>query len=571
MIEYKIGLKQANKHLVSLSMEFEAPCNNPIIELPSWTPGSYLIRDYSRHIQNLKLTSHDDSLNKITKNQWMIPVSKDSKVNLEYELYCFEFSVRTNYLDNRYGLINGAATFFYLKNLDGLDYKSQEYTISFDLDGFETFSSLPHVKGKYFAEDYDELVDSPVAIVKPEYYSISEYMKEDIKNRVLVIGEEGNYDIQSISKDLKAIQSSTIKLFGELPYNRYLWILFVVQSGGGGLEHKFSNVSIFNRWKFRERENYIKFLTLESHEHFHVFNVKRIRPKQLGPFNYESETYTTALWIAEGLTNFYEKQLIHNEGLIDANEYLSLLEKAINSYLKTPGRFVRSLTLSSFDAWIKLYKPDENSINSVVSYYLKGGLVGFLLNLEILTESKYKSSLDDVYRYLYTEYKKDPTMGFDEKSFDSIVQNATGVNVTEFFNKFIYSTTELPFDKYFERIGVEIKKNEILSENLFGVKLNSANKIKEISADSDLYGTEISVNDEIISINGSKISGQIMKEINSKIPTDVKIGYFKDEMLYFSNISLVSKEFEFKLSFMGTPSESQLNLRSMIFNDNLTS
>ncbi len=535
-IEFTVSTERKSEHLLSIVMKFTAPSDNPILELPSWTPGSYLIREYSRHIQDFSVSCNKMSVpwKKITKNNWQIFAKEGDEVNVSYNVYCFEMTVRTNYLDNYIGLINGTATFFYpCRSNPKTPIKNTPIKVKINSLDFEIFTSMKS-KDEYFEVDnFDELYDSPIGFAIRDYLDQKEYEIDGIPCTLAIIGKRGNHDINQLADDLQKIQHASIEMFGELPYDRYLWMLYLVDKGGGGLEHKFSNVSITSRWSFSDRKNYLNVLRLESHEHFHVYNVKRIRPQQLDSFDYEKEVYTTALWIAEGLTNYYEKKILLYAGLMTLEEYLDQVSMAINKYFDTPGRFVRSLAESSFDAWIKLYRPDENSINSNVSYYLKGGLVGLLLDIEILKKTNGIQKLDDFFRHLYKKYKENPSYCYDPDQFDKEIESFTGVSVSEFFKKYVYGVDELPFTKYLEEIGFSFIKEMVPAENLVGIKFkNNSNIIESIRSDSPASETGLCPNDEIIAVQGYKYEPERIKKIIEAYPEhfNLQITYFHDKI-----------------------------------------
>ncbi len=517
-VRFWISFPQKNAHLINVVMFFSSPCERPILELPSWTPGSYLIREYSRHIMKFSARSDGEPVTwkKVSKNNWELDVSKGTIVEVSYQVYSYEMTVRTNYIDNYVGLINGTATFFYPCDTSNGKKPLKDLSIRLEVDPseFSVFTSLKKNGTSYYAENFDELYDSPIGLAVESYVDMVEYELDDIPCQLVLIGRRGNHDISALATDLRRIQMTSKDLFGELPYDRYIWLLYIRDSGGGGLEHKFSNVSIAPRWSFRKRENYLNVLRLESHEHFHVYNVKRIRPKILGPFDYEKEVYTKSLWIAEGLTNYYEKKILLYSGIFTLEDYFNKIEKAITDYLSIPGRFETSVAESSFDAWIKLYRPNENSPNSVVSYYLKGGLVGLLLDIEIREKSGWEKSLDDVFVGLYQRYKEDPDWGYSDDEFPDLVKEFSGVDITDFYQKYVTGVDELPFEDYLPKIGVALKNEKEPLNNLAGVKFEkNTTRIRSILNGSPALEAGLSPGDEIVSLAGYKFTEKTAEEI----------------------------------------------------------
>lgn len=557
-VYFSLSFPKKNAHIITVRMKFHSPFNNPIIELPSWTPGSYLIREYARHVLKFCVKDQNGEVEwkKVTKNNWQIFATKGDEIEVSYEVYAFEMTVRTNYLDNYLGLINGTATFFYVCDpVSKNPVKEVPVKVDLDAGNFMVITSLVQEGERYIASDYDELYDSPIGLAVEGYLEMREYLVENIPCKLSIIGKRGNHDAEQLVKDLTKIQEASIKLFGELPYDRYVWLLYIRESGGGGLEHKYSNVSIAPRWNFRKQESYLNVLRLESHEHFHVYNVKRIRPKVFGPFDYSMEVYTTSLWIAEGLTNYYEKKIMLYAGLYSLDDFFREVEKAINDYFSIPGRFETSVAESSFDAWIKLYRPNENTPNSVISYYLKGGLVGLLLDIEIREQTDWKKSLDDVFRGLYQLYKENPAWGYSDDEFPALVERFTGAKIDEFYEKFVIGVEELPFSEFLPKIGVQINREMVPCKSLFGVKFSGeTGKIRSILSTSPALEAGISPGDELISVGGFRFSNKTIEEIIQSTPEGIflDIVFIHDGVEIRSKIRNVKKEAKWTLVLPGS-------------------
>ncbi|MFV2016195.1 MAG: M61 family peptidase, partial [Candidatus Heimdallarchaeota archaeon] len=363
-IVIEITIEKLNQHKIDVEISFTAPFDSPILEMPSWTPGSYLIREYARHVQNLSAFDENQSKidnQKVTKNTWLFNAIKGQRIKVQYEVYAFELTVRTSYLDNRKCLINPASVCMYITNHGNTqNSKEQGLKLSFQFPrNWTIFTSLQKSENYFIAKNFDELVDSPIAIAAQSVINTHEYVyrdnEKDIKNTVAFIGDQSNEDLNRFSNDMQKLQDNAVTMFGKLPYDRYLWLVYVTESKGGGLEHKYSNTSIIRRYSFKDPKKYAKVLSLEAHEHFHSYNIKRIRPKQLGPFDYSNEVYTSLLWIAEGLTSFYDTIILPRSGLLSRKEYWKIFSDDLERYYQVPGRLVDSLVSSSFDAWIKLY------------------------------------------------------------------------------------------------------------------------------------------------------------------------------------------------------------------------
>lgn len=568
LIEFNVDLSRNYLHYFDITMHFSAYQTDPIIEFPSWTPGSYLIREYVRHVAQLQAFVDEQAVSAIKqkKNRWIISAAKGAEITIKYSVYAYDLTVRTNYIDSRFGLLNGAATFFYPCSSNAAVEPLLDIPIHVHLtlpEDLQAFSPLTAIESNvYKANNFDELYDSPFGFGMPDVVDTTAYKIDNVSSQVVIIGERGNQDIEKFALDLQKIQEYGIKMFGELPYDHYLWLLYIVEVGGGGLEHKFCNVSIANRWAFADEKTYKNILRLESHEHFHVYNVKRIRPKSLGPFDYANEVYTSMLWVAEGMTVFYEKNFLLRAGLISIDDYLKWVEDAINAYLKIPGRFVQSLAQSSFDAWIKLYRADENTVNSTISYYLKGGLVAFLLDIEIRKQTNNTKSLDDIFRHLYEDFKQNPEEGYPEDDeFRVLIEKIAKVDLKIFFENYITGTKELPLADYLQWLGILLIEKSDQKRVLHGIVFEKqSNKIKSVLLDSAFSNAGISAHDELIAINAYRYKeSTISKLLATFQPGDpIYVLVFRDDAVLEFEVPYELSITEYVLQKIEHPSEEIL-------------
>lgn len=574
----EITIKKMNQHIIDMKLEFTTPYENPILEMPSWTPGSYLIREYSRHVQNLKSESNDGSnlvVTKVKKNNWKINCAIGTRVVVNYEVYAFELTVRTSYLDNRKALLIPASLCMYIVDQKTVENsKNAEITLKFNIpDSWTMYSSLTQKDGIYYVSNFDELVDTPIAMGSQEVLQEFKYNYDDngkiIPNTIAFVGDRSNENIEQFALDMQKLQDCSIKMFGKLPYDRYVWLLYITNKGRGGLEHKYSNASIIQRYSFKDPKEYAKVLSLEAHEHFHVYNIKRIRPKQLGPFDYSSEVYTKLLWVAEGLTSFYDNIFLPRSNLVDRKAYWELIADDLKRYYGIPGRFLSSIESSSFDAWIKLYRPDENSVNSTISYYLKGGIVGLMLDLEIRNQTNWKASLDTFYKYMYSEYEKNPSPGFEEDELQSIIESSTSTDLANFWQKYISGTEEIDLEKYLKLIGLEIERTSTDNVPSTGINFNAnSTQVQSILRDSPADMAGIYAKDEIIALNGYKVNKKkFTKILKNYEPNDVvNINLFRDGKLMDVDLSLGNPD-EDKIIIAESPdiTEDQKKLQDQFF------
>jgi predicted metalloprotease with PDZ domain len=324
---------------------------------------------------------------------------------------------------------------------------------------------------------------------------------------------EGNYDEKRLLADMKTIVEEVVSIFKEIPYEHYTFIVHNLQSGGGGLEHLNSTTLQTGRWNYGSEAGYSGFLSLVAHEYFHLYNVKRIRPKALGPFDYENENYTNLLWMSEGVTSYYDDHLLRRVGFSSPDEYLFTATGNIGTVENAPGSKVQSAAESSFDAWIKYYRPNENSTNTSISYYTKGAILGMLLDLEILNSSQGQRSFDDVLRFLYDEYYKKQKRGFTDQEMQSAVEKVAGKSMNEFFQKHVYGTEQINYDQYLGYVGLKLVNNsEGKNEPYLGANTSLNNgklTVTSVMRGTTAYEAGVNVNDEIIAIDNYRVTDDL--------------------------------------------------------------
>ena len=373
-IRYTLTFPSPESHYVEV--EASVPTGgDPALEVvqPVWTPGSYKIRDYSQHVEALRAESAGGNpldVAKTAKHRWRVSTWGARRVLISYRVYGHELSVRTNYIDADFALLNGAATF-----LTKVEEPSRRHEVDVVLrpewNEVVTFlqrhpSGGPH---RFSAPDYDTLVDSPIFLGSPHTYR---FEVGGIPHSLVDQGGVTLWDSQRAGRDLERISRTECELWGTIPYKSYTFLNLITDSRGG-LEHREGSVLMTHVYATRSRKAYLEWLSLAAHELFHAWNVKRLRPVELGPFDYERENYTRSLWVAEGVTSYFDDLIVFRSGLSTRDEYLAALSKGIHRIQTTPGRRVRTLEEASFDAWIKLYQPNPNTDNSSISYYTKGG------------------------------------------------------------------------------------------------------------------------------------------------------------------------------------------------------
>ena len=457
-IEYVVRFPQGKNHYADIELRCDTTGQQQFeLMLPTWTPGSYLIREYARHVESISASSSDGtdvSVSRSRKNRWLVKSGNATTVVVRYRLYCNEMTVRTNLVESDFALFNGASTF-----LSPVNARNEKHQVRIELpdDWQHAVCPLPQVgddKQTFVAASYDELVDSPILCGNPRIYPFTVGEREHL---LVSIGEGDIWDGDATSRDLQKIVAEHQRMWGLVPYPRYIFFNLLTETGGG-LEHDNSTVMMISRWYYRDRAKYVRWLGLASHEFFHTWNVRRLRPKPLVEYDYENEVYLRSLWIAEGITSYYDDLALARCGLITQKEYFTAVSKQIEQLQTTPGRNVQSLSDSSHDTWIKLYRPDENSGNSQVSYYTKGAVAALLLDTEIRSATGDKKSLDDVMRTLYERHAGN--VGYSPSDFRAIVEETSRMDLSNWFARYVDGLDELDYAKTLDWYGLQFQKSE---------------------------------------------------------------------------------------------------------------
>jgi predicted metalloprotease with PDZ domain len=454
-IHYTVAMPQPTSHLFEITLQIEGWQQDRLdLKMPVWTPGSYLVREYSRHLQGFAAEVESEAIvwEKQGKNHWQLQTAGVSSLTVRYRIFANELTVRTNHLDHTHGYFNGAAVFFFIPG-----YQQQEIEVTIvPPDDWKVATALPQVApNRFVAKDFDTLVDSPFEIGQHTVHPFEVLGKP---HEYVIWSERHNLNTDDLINDTRRIVETEAQMFGGLPYDRYLFILHLPNNGYGGLEHKDSCSLIYKRSVFGDRDKYESFMQLVAHEFFHLWNIKRIRPKALEVFDYEAENYTPSLWFSEGTTSYYDFLIPYRAGLYNAKTYLKNLSQEITRYLTTPGRMVQPLSESSFDAWIKLYRPDANTPNSQMSYYLKGAMVTLLLDLGIRIRHQNQKSFDDVMRSMWQQFGKDE-VGFTQTQIKAVIESVAEFDLSDFFARYLDGLEALPFDEYLAGFGLRLISN----------------------------------------------------------------------------------------------------------------
>lgn len=524
-VTYVLSMPQPQTHYFEVDMQLKnvatatnAKKNGYVdIKMPVWTPGSYLIREYAKNVEGFTASVGGKMVpsEKIRKNAWRV-YSSDDNLTVHYRVYANELTVRTSFVDADHGYVTPAGVFMYHDAL-------KKIPLRVVVQPYKTWKNvatgLEPVAGQnytYEAADFDILVDSPIEIGNHKTFG---FTASNIPHTVAMFGEV-DYDEKRLAADYKRVCESAASIVGEHPCTHYTFIVHHIPPGGGGLEHLNSTTLETTRNAYATEANYKRFLSLVAHEYFHLWNVKRIRPVALGPFDYENENYTHMLWLAEGCTSFYQEYILRRAGFHTPDAYLNLVASGITDVENQPGTRVQSVAESSWDAWIKGYRPNENSANTTISYYSKGSVLGTVLNLAILAGSNGERNMDDLMRLLYNEYYKKQKRGFTDDEFRRAAKQVAGRKLDDFFTIGVNTAEPLNYNAYFEPVGLQLVNVAAKTQDGFlGAATTIANgrsTISSVRRGSAAYNDGLNVGDEIISVDDIRVGDDLLRLISGR-------------------------------------------------------
>ncbi|MCC9136006.1 M61 family metallopeptidase [Pontibacter silvestris] len=544
-LRYTLSMPEPHTHYFKVEAELSGIKKNYVdFTMPVWAPGSYLVREFAKNVESFRATDNaGNSLRseKIDKNTWRVYSNKADLVRASYDVYAYELSVRTSFLDTSHGYLNGTSIFMYPEGYQDLSgtlvvkpYKEWN-TISTGLKSTGKFT--------YTFPNYDILADSPLEIGN---HKVLHFTSSGVPHEVAMYGE-ANYDEERLLADMKKVTEEAASVMGELPVERYVFIVHNLNRGGGGLEHLNSTTLQTSRWNYGTEKGYSGFMSLVAHEYFHLWNVKRLRPMALGPFNYNEENYTTLLWVSEGITSFYDDLIVRRTNLISPERYLGIIAGSINSVENTPGNKVQTVSEASFDAWIKYYRRNENSNNAEVSYYTKGGVLGQLLNMDIMKSTNGEKSLDDAMRYMYNRYYKKLKRGFTEQEFKEGLEKTAGHNFDAFFRDYVNGTKTPDYNAYFDAAGLRlVNLNEGRNTASWGASTAVADGkviVRSVERGSSAWNGGINVNDEIVAINGNRAGSNLEQFVTDReVGETLKVEVVRDGQLMTLQVPMVKDE-----------------------------
>ena len=574
-IQYMVNLHKPHAHIFKVTLEINTPDKSgQILSLPAWIPGSYMIRDFAKNIIAIKAFSNKKciKIDKLDKSTWQVE-AVDTAISVEYEVYAWDLSVRSAHFDMTHAFFNGTSLFLMphgfeteacsvtLEQPHGKEYSKWKVITSLNNKNIDTLGF-----GQYQAVDYDDLIDHPVEIGT---HSEFEFTVENTPHRMTLTGIH-RADNKRLIQDLTKICQTHCTMFGELPdLEQYIFLTMVTGDGYGGLEHRSSTSLMCSRDDLpltteptEPNEKYRNFLGLCSHEYFHTWNIKRIKPESFIPYDLTTETYTRQLWAFEGITSYYDELALVRSGVISINSYLELIGQTITRVLRGKGRFNQSIAESSFEAWTKFYKQDESAPNTIVSYYAKGALLALCLDLTIRKNTNDKKSLDDVMRYLWSNYGK-KSIGLKEGEIENVASKISGVDLKEFFTKYLYGTEELPLESLLSEVGIKFNLRPTTSVDDKGGKIsedknqhnpvsigarfseNSTGvKITQVFSDESAEQAGLSAGDVIIAINNLQVNKSSINKIINRysVGDEVTIHAFRRDELNMFKLTLHAAE-----------------------------
>ncbi len=550
-IAYEISFSEPQAHYVDVAMEISGLKGEYLdLKMPVWTPGSYLIREFGKNVESFEAFNAEGvSLNaqKVNKNTWRVTIHKNGSIKVSYRVYSFEISVRTSFVDESHAFLSPTGIFMYpegqLNSASTITIKPYKNWKKIST-GLEMAGSKANT---FHAPDFDVLYDSPFEIGNQDIF---EFDAAGVKHEVVMYGG-GNYDKDILKRDMAKIVVEQTKTFGVNPNKRYVFIVHNFNSGGGGLEHLNSTVLGASRNSYNTEAGRLRFLGLVSHEYFHLWNVKRLRPIALGPFNYNEENYTTNLWIAEGFTAYYQDIYTKRAGLQSAERFVMNLANAISQVENQPGNRIDPVSQASFDAWIKQYRPNENSANSTISYYSKGALIALIMDLEIIHSTAGKSGLDEVMKAMYDQYFVRKSRGYTDAEFKAMAEKIAGKSFDLMYVDYIHGVKTIDYNKYLNYAGLTLIDDAVSAKDAYLGAVTSLKDakiiIRNVSRQSPAWVGGLNVNDEILAMNDHRINNvsdprlsEVDKFIANKgIGDKVRILVNRDSQLLYIDVVLV--------------------------------
>ncbi len=570
-VVFEVNFIEPQAHYAEIEMNISNLNKDYVdVKMPVWAPGSYLVREFAKNVEGFTAVAAGKLLKteKISKNTWRVYHAKAKDLKVKYRVYGYEISVRTSFIDASHAFLSPTGIFMYP---DGMLNLPSTVKVNPYKGWGKVSTGLTPVAGErftYHAADFDILFDSPIEVGNQDIF---EFNAAGVKHEVAMYGG-GNYNKQRLKVDMAKIVEASTAIYGENPNKHYTFIVHNYDRSGGGLEHINSTVLGASRNQYSTEKGYLGFLELVAHEYYHLWNIKRLRPVALGPFDYDKENYTTNLWVAEGFTAYYEHKLMLRSGFNAPEKMVANIATAIANVENAPGSKVQSVAEASFDAWIKYYRPNENSNNSTISYYSKGEVVGFIMDLEIANATKGKKSLDDVMKAMYVQ-GKETGKGYTDAEFKLMVEKIAGISFTDFWEKYVNGTAPVDYKKYFGYAGITVKdENDGNAIPYLGVTTqNSQGRvfITNVSRNSAAWIGGLNANDEIISVDNVPVEADLNRMpvmSKKKVGDEVNFVVFRDGRSKAISVKLkANPNLNLKTTFDENATAAQLMVRKRWF------
>ncbi len=576
MISYRVDLDSPSSHYLKVTLKYSGKLElGQVFWLPNWIPGSYMIRDFARNIVQISASCNNQSIELIKKDKSSWALAQDvSELEVVYTVYAWDLSVRSAHFDDQHCFFNGTSLFLAVDGKEQSEHKVTLTKPSFaNAQCWEVATTMKALNidskgfGEYRSDNYSELIDHPVEIAVLDRVS---FEVSGVSHQMVFTEAPKDVDFARIAKDVAAICSHQCQMFADPspPFEHYLFMTLVLKQGFGGLEHRASTAlhcshadlpRIYDD-KQKKSDDYQRFLALCSHEYFHSWNVKRIKPIRFEDYQLKAEVHTELLWFFEGITSYYDELVLIRCGVIELEQYLDMLAKNITRYMRGWGRTKQTVADSSFDAWTKFYKQDENAVNSIVSYYVKGGLVAMLLDFKIREVTNNRKNLDDLMRVIWNQSGRDQ-IGIEEKQIKLFAETLCGESLDEFFDTYLYSTKELPLAECFKHLGIDFQLESETKQLETGGYIESIKPSKPqsslgiIAKDHSLGAELLSVyenssaakaglsnKDIIIAVDGYRVSYDQLDKTIGKFPigAEVEISFFRRDKLHHRSCRLNS-------------------------------
>jgi predicted metalloprotease with PDZ domain len=516
MITYRVDLHDPHAHEFQVTLTVSRPQAEQVLSLPVWIPGSYMVREFARHLSGLQAEQRGQALALVQRDKttWVAHCATNQSLVVRYRVYAFDTSVRTAFLDAQRGFFNGSSL---LLKVQGQESAPHRLALQRLPKGWEVATAMAPVKvdsrgqGIYEAADYDELIDHPVELGQ---FWRGQFTTHGVTHALVVVGNWPDFDRERLLADTHKICAAQIEFWHgkkKPPFDRYVFLLNAVDEGYGGLEHRNSTALIAARRDLPQlgkpkesSDGYVTLLGLISHEYFHTWNVKRLRPVEFTQVDHSRENYTELLWFFEGFTSYYDDLFLLRTGLIDTPRYLKLLAKTLSAVLSTPGRHVQSVAQASFDAWVKYYRQDENSVNATISYYNKGALIA--LAMDLLLRSGHQGTLDDVMRLLWQRSGGGPVSETDV--FDAL-DAVAGSPVHKALKAWVHGTQDPPWQALLERVGISWKAEAPNLAQRLGLKVSESAltgiKVSQVLRGGAAQAAGVAVGDELLALDGWRL------------------------------------------------------------------